>query len=62
MTVYSNGSSVMPRENDFIPWSLSGELHVGAIAQVQFDAKSGLGMVYTVEHNYGFKQGLFGQP
>ena len=62
MTVYPNGSGVMPRENDFISWSLSGERHVGVIAQVQLDAKSGSGMVYTVEQNYGYQRGLFSQP
>lgn len=60
-TVYDNGSSVMPQENDIISWSGGDWGHVGIIAEVSFDDKSGEGYVYTLEQNYNGNQGLYTQ-
>jgi len=62
MTVYSNGSRMMPQENDVISWSGHGSGHVGVIAEVVFDNKAGTGYVYTVEQNVRRDGALFVQP
>lgn len=61
LTVYKNGGSIMPQENDIISWSGNGAGHVGVIAEVSFNSKSGTGYVYTVEQNVNRGQALFSQ-
>jgi RHS repeat-associated protein len=60
-SVYSNNSKVMPQEDDIISWSGNSVGHVGVIAEVTFDDKSGSGKVYTVEQNFKGDQALFSQ-
>jgi len=60
-TVNSNGSGVMPQENDLISWSGGENGHVGVIAEVVFDSDSGTGYVYTLEQNALSSQGLYAQ-
>lgn len=69
LTAYKNGGSIMPQENDIISWSngtyANGnpkEGHVGVIAEVSFDKKSGSGMVYSIEQNANPNRALFVQP
>lgn len=61
-TVYNNGGSVMPREDDIITWShANGIGHIGVIAEVVFDKNSGTGFVYTLEQNYSASHPLYEQ-
>ena len=62
--VYENSGSAMPQENDIISWSGGGGGlgHVGIIAEVQFNNKTGQGYVYTLEQNARRDQALFPQP
>ncbi len=59
---YSNGSSMMPQENDIISWSGGDYGHVGVIAEVVFDQSSGSGQIYTLEQNVKQNQVLFNYP
>ena len=61
-SVFQNNGAVMPQENDFISWTDGGDTgHVGLIAEVVFDDKSGSGYVYTLEQNVPGR-GLYPQP
>ncbi len=59
--VYKNGATVMPQENDIISWQGGGYGHVGVIAEISFDPKSGSGYVYTLEQNASKNSALFAQ-
>lgn len=61
-TMYKNGGSVMPQENDIISWSNGKEGHVGIVAEVVFDKKTNRGQIYTVEQNVNRNSALFVQP
>jgi RHS repeat-associated protein len=59
---YANGGSVMPAENDMMTWSDNGGAgHVGIVVEVDFNAKTGQGTVYTAEQNFRRNQALFQQ-
>ena len=61
-SVYENSGNVMPQENDIMTWSGGSYGHVGVVAEVVFDEKSGNGWVYTLEQNASRDRGLFAQP
>lgn len=62
-TAYSNGSNIMPQENDALTWShKNGVGHIGIITEVVFDNESGQGQVYTLEQNFSGYRALFSQP
>jgi hypothetical protein len=61
-SVYKNGSTAMPQENDIISWSGNEYGHVGFIAEVSFDQNTGTGWVYSIEQNMSKNQAIFPQP
>lgn len=62
-TVYPNGGTELPRENDIIAWSNSQNPygHVGIVVQTDFNHSTGKGTVWTAEQNTMATGGLYKQ-
>lgn len=59
ISYFSQGSTIMPQENDIITWDNNNIGHVGMIIEVNFDNDSGQGVVYTLEQNHSLNQEVF---
>src|SRR3989344_4263300 len=62
-SVYQNGDSTMPQQNDILSWTSSNQKygHVGVIAEVEFNPYTNTGTVYTLEQNVQRGNALFSQ-
>jgi len=55
-TVYQNGGTELPKENDIISWLGSENGHVGIVVQTDFDSATGTGTLWTAEQNQNYKK------
>ncbi len=62
-TVYPNGGTELPRENDIMSWSSTDHSygHVGIVVQTDFNPATGKGVVWTAEQNSMSTTGLYKQ-
>ncbi len=59
IATYAQGSTMMPQENDIITWNGGAYGHIGMIVETNFDAKTGVGTVSTLEQNRGLNNQIF---